>query len=156
LVTGYYNQKSCQQNNQCPFVQHVFGWQSDGTYNGVTTAPGACDTVFTFNANLPSAQNHAPLTSAQLSQLSNALVWTTGNGPNPYIAFQSGASTVSIDPTGQLNPPGQTTGAEICQKFSVSNINGTPCTCSANGIYANGQLGNIYPQTPMTYFCVQH
>jgi hypothetical protein len=155
LVTGYYNQKSCQQNNQCPFVAHVFGWQSDGTYNGFSSAPGACDTLFTFNVNLPSAQNHAPLTSAQMSQLSNALVWTTGNGPNPYIAFQTGASTVSIDPTGSLNPPGQTTGSDTCQKFSLINLNGQACTCAANNIYSNGQLWNIYSQTPMTYYCVQ-
>lgn len=145
LTTGYENQRTCQQGNRCPFVAHTFG-------SDPTTAPGACDTLFTFPVTAPDG---SALTSAQVSQLANALVWTTGNGPNPYIAFQPTASTVTIDPTGQLNPPGQTTGAEICQKFSMSNINGTPCTCSANGIYSNGQLWNIYTQTPMTYYCVQ-
>jgi hypothetical protein len=155
LVTGFNNQKSCQQNNQCPFVGHVFGWTPSGVYNGLTTAPGACNTAFTFNVNLPAAQNHAALTAAQLTQLNNALVWASGNGPNPYIAFQTSASTVSIDPTGQLNPPGQTTGSDICQKFSMTNINGTACTCSANNIYSNGQLKNSVALTPLTYYCTQ-
>ena len=65
------------------------------------------------------------------------------------------SGTVTIDPTGNLNPPGQTTGSEICQKFSVSNINGTPCTCATNNIYSNGQLVNDQYLTPKTYYCRQ-
>jgi len=149
LVSGYGNQVSCQRNNQCPFVAHMFG------YNSATTSPGACDTLFTFTVGKPGSQGGGPLTAAQVTQLSNALVWMSGNGPNPYIAYQSTASTVTIDPTGNLNPPGQTTGSEICQKLSLSNINGTPCTCAANNVYSNGQLVNDQYLTPKTYYCRQ-
>jgi hypothetical protein len=149
LVTGYENQGVCQSNGTCPFVPHVF------SYDSATTTPGACDTLFTFGVAKPASAGGGNLTAAQVSQLSNALKWTTGNGPNPYIAFQSTANTVTIDPTGQVNPPGQATGAEICQKVSFTNINGTPCTCAVNNIYANGQLKNDDPLTPRTYFCRQ-
>jgi hypothetical protein len=149
LVTGYGNQVSCQNNNQCPFVAHMF------SYNPATTTPGACDTVFTFPVGKPGSQGGGPLTAAQVTQLSNALVWTSGNGPNPYIAFQSTASTASIDPGGNLNPPGQTTGSDVCQKTSMTNINGQPCTCAANNVYSNGQLKNDDPLATKTYFCRQ-
>lgn len=149
VVTGFGNQQSCQRNNQCPFAAHVF------SYNPATTAPGACDTLFTFPVAKPASQGGGALTAAQVAQLSNALVWMSGNGPNPYIAYQSTANTVTIDPTGNLNPPGQTTGSEICQKLSLTNINGTPCTCAANNVYSNGQLKNNQPLTPKTYYCTQ-
>src|SRR5262249_26025849 len=29
VVTGYGNQKACQQGGRCPFVGHVFGWLPD-------------------------------------------------------------------------------------------------------------------------------
>jgi hypothetical protein len=140
VVTGYRNQQSCQSGGWCPFVSHVFGWKPDNTYNNFTTAPGACDTMFTFGVNKPAAQNHALLTATEINGLQNALKWTSANGPNPYIAFQSTASTVSLDPTGNLTDPGQTTGSEICQKTSRTDISGTPCTCAASNIYSNGAL----------------
>jgi hypothetical protein len=150
LVSGYDKQGACQRGGWCPFVTgHMFG------YNSATTTPGACDTLFTFTVSKPGSQGGGPLTAAQVAQLNNALVWTAANGPNPYIAFQSTASTVTIDPTGNLNPPGQTTGSEICQKLSLANINGTPCTCAVNNVYANGQLKNDQPLTPKTYYCRQ-
>ena len=149
LVTGFENQGVCQKGGRCPFVSHMF------SYNSATTAPGACDTLFTFAVTKPGSQGGGALTADQVTQLSNALVWTIGNGPNPYIAFQSTANTVTIDPTGNLNPPGQTTGSEICQKFSIPNINGTPCTCAANNVYSNGQLQNNQPLTPKTFYCTQ-
>jgi hypothetical protein len=142
LVSGFDKQVSCNQGKWCPYVPHVFGWQPGDTYNNFTTAPGPCDTMFTFGVNKPAAQNHAMLTAAEVNGLQNALVWTAANGPNPYIAFQSTASTVSIDPTGNLTDPGQTTGAEICQKTprAGNDLTGTPCTCAANNIYSNGAL----------------
>ena len=149
LVTGFGNQISCQQNNQCPFVAHMF------SYNPATTTPGACDTLFHFPVAKPGSQGGGSLTAAQVTQLSNALVWASPTGPNPYIAYQSTASTVTIDPTGNLNPPGQTTGSEICQKLSLTNINGTPCTCAANNVFSNGQLLNDQPLTAKTYYCRQ-
>ena len=150
LVTGYRNQVTCQQNNNCPFLtSHMFG------FNSATTKPGSCDTLFTFTVTKNYTTGHGPMTAAQISQLSNALVWTAPTGINPYISFQSTASTATIDPTGNLNPPGQTTGSEICQKLSLSNINGTPCSCAANNIYSNGHLQNMQPLTPKTYYCAQ-
>lgn len=150
LVTGYRNQGVCQASGRCPFTTgHMFG------YNSATTTPGACDTLFTFTVTKPGSQGGGPLTEAQISQLSNALVWTAPTGFNPYIAFQSTANTVTIDPTGNLNPPGQTTGSEICQKLSLTNIGGTPCTCAANNVYSNGRLNNDQPLSPKTFFCRQ-
>lgn len=146
LVTGFQNQVSCQKNNKCPFVSHVF------SYNPATTTPGNCDTLFTFPVTAPGG---AALTDPQITGLANALVWTAPTGINPYVAFQCNSDSVTIDPTGNLNPPGQTTGAEICQKASLTNIAGTPCTCAANNIYSNGQLLNDQPMTPKTYYCRQ-
>ena len=150
LVSGYRSQVACQNGGWCPFfTKHMFG------YNSGTTTPGSCDTLFTFTVTQAGSIGGGPLTAAQVSHLNNALVWTASNGPNPYIAFQSTASTVTIDPTGNLNPPGQTTGSEICQKLSLTDINGTPCTCAANNIYSNGQLHNDIPMTAKTYYCRQ-
>ena len=147
LTTGFGNQVSCQRNNQCPFVAHVF------TNNDAATVAGACDTLFNFPVAKPAGAGN--LTAAQISQLSNALKWTEGNGPNPYIAFQPGANSVTIDPGGNLNPPGQTTGSDVCQKVSMSNISGQPCTCADRNIYSNGQLKNDDPNLAKTYFCRQ-
>jgi hypothetical protein len=150
LVTGFQNQAVCQNAGRCPYLtSHMFG------YNSATTRPGACDTLFTFTVTKNNSTGGGPMTAAQVSQLSNALVWTAPTGINPYIAFQSTAGTVTIDPTGNLNPPGQTTGSEICQKLSLSNINGTPCTCAANNVYSHGQLMNDQPLTPKTHYCRQ-
>jgi hypothetical protein len=149
LVTGYENQRVCQTAGRCTYASHMHG------YNSATTMPGACDTLFTFTVTKRGSMGGGPLTAAEVASLQNALVWTTGNGPNPYVAFQSTESTVTVDPTGNLNPPGQTTGSEICQKLSLSSLNGTPCTCAANNIYSNGQLRNDQPLTPKTYYCRQ-
>jgi hypothetical protein len=149
LVTGYDNQLSCQRNYTCPFVGHVFDWNIP-----VVTSQGVCDTLFTYQVTKPAAQNHAALTAAEISGLANALVWTQPTGVNPFIQFQTGSGTVSVDPTGDMNPPGQTTGADVCQQFSMTNINGTPCTCAANNV-TNGQLKNDIVTTPKTYYCRQ-
>jgi hypothetical protein len=149
LVTGYQNQVTCVNNGSCPFAAHVF------SYNPATTTPGACDTLFTFPVGKPQSQGGGLLTTAQINQLNNALKWTSGNGPNPYIAFQPGVNTVTIDPGGNLNPPGQTTGSDVCQKTSMTNINGQACTCAANNVYSNGQLKNDDPNATKTYFCRQ-
>jgi len=149
LYSGYQKQQACVSGGWCPYVSHMFAW------TGVTTSPGACDTMFTFPVTKRASQGGGPLTATEIAGLKNALIWTAANGDNPYIAFQSTASTVSIDPTGDLNPPGQTTGAEICQKFSTTDINGSPCTCAANNIYSNGALKNDLTQTPKIYYCRQ-
>jgi hypothetical protein len=150
LVSGYEKQVTCQQGGWCQFERnHMFG------YNPATTQPGACDTLFTFTVTKPGSMGGGPLTQAQINGLNNALVWTAANGANPYIAFVAGTNTVTIDPTGNVNPPGQTTGSEICQKASFTSLNDTPCTCAARNIYSNGMLRNDDPITPKTYYCRQ-
>jgi hypothetical protein len=151
LVTGYEKQVACQTGGWCAFEKnHAFG------YNPATTVPGACDTLFTFSVAKSASIGGGALTAAQVAGLNNALVWTAANGPNPYIAFQSTARTVTIDPGGNLNPPGQTTGSDVCQKASLTSLNGTPCTCATLNIYSNGQLRNNDPLTPKTYYCRQN
>src|SRR6185369_8948840 len=149
LTTGWENQGVAQRAGRAPFPAHVF------SYNAATTAPGACDTLFTFPVAKPASMGGGNLTAAEIGQLSNALLWTTGNGANPYIAFQPGVNTVTVDPGGNLNPPGQTTGSDVCQKVSMSNINGQACTCADRNIYSNGQLKNDDTLVPKTYFCRQ-
>jgi hypothetical protein len=159
LVSGYRLQQSCQSGGWCPFVTgHVFTWTPSGAYTGYTITPGACDVIYRLNVNRNTAGNHAPLTDAERAGLANALKWTASNGPNPYIAFnaQPGLSTIDVDPPGGGLPSGtQTTGSDICQKFSMTNLNTppTPCTCATNNIYMNGVLKNDVAQTPNTYFC---
>jgi hypothetical protein len=145
LTTGWENQGVNQRAGRAPFAAHVFGVP--------TTAPGACDTLFTFPVAKPAGGGN--LSVAEINQLSNALIWTTGNGPNPYIAFQPGVNTVTVDPGGNLNPPGQTTGSDTCQKVSMTSLNGQPCTCADRNIYSNGQLKNDDPNATKTYFCRQ-
>jgi len=148
LVTGYENQKICVNNGSCAYAAHAF------SYNPATTTPGACDTLFTFPVTKPASQGGGALTQTQINGLANALKWTIGNGPNPYIAFQAGAGTVTIDPGGQMNPPGQTTGSDICQKASNTSLNGQACTCALTGV-TNGKLKNDDLLMPRTYFCRQ-
>jgi len=157
LTSGFDKQVTCNNGGWCPYVRdHVFGWNpTTSNYTGFTAVAGACDTLFTFNAHKLSGGVYSALSAAETSGLKNALVWTAANGDNPYIAFQSTASTVSVDPGGQLNPPGQTTGSDICQKFSTTSLNGQVCTCAANNIYSNGQLRNDQQLTPNTYYCRQ-
>jgi hypothetical protein len=150
LTTGFDNQVSCQLNNQCPFVAHALG-------SNPTASPGPCGTFFTFPVSKPASQGGGTLTVSEATGLQNALIWTTGNGPNPYIAFQATSSTVAIDPTGCITPScaSGVTGTAICQKASLTDINDTPCTCATNNIYSNGKLRNDQPLTPRTYYCRQ-
>jgi hypothetical protein len=144
LTTGFDNQASCNATQQCPYEAHVLG-------TPFAASGGNCDLqLYTYSASAPGGGN-----LNNVANLDNALFWTAHNGPNPYIAFQSTTTSVTIDPTGGLSPLSPWLDAEICQKFSLSNINGTPCTCAANNVYSNGQLQNLHPQVPMTYFCVQ-
>jgi len=153
VVTGFGNQVSCQRNNQCPFPAHVFGFRN-GAWVQPTVAAGACDTLFT---HVVSAPGGAALTATQVGQLKNALVWTTGNGPNPYIAYQSTASTVSIDPSGGVNTPSTPPGGVYgCNPFdNTMNLTGLACTCDTTGI--TGVLKQTKPVAqPNQYYCVAH
>jgi hypothetical protein len=158
LVTGYNNQIACQRNNQCPFPSHLFDYRN-GAWVQPTVSPGPCATLFTHPVSAPGG---AALSSTQVSQLANALIWTNGNGPNPYIAFQPSASTVSIDPTGDVNTPSQQTGGVYgCNATGVVNnqpvnLTGLACTCQ-NGVVniPNGMLKVTMPKlAPNNYQCV--
>jgi hypothetical protein len=149
LVAGYDAQKVCEsratQNpssaDACPAEDHVL------TLTG--TSPGACDMNFTYDARTPTG---GMLRWPHL--LKNKLVWANDGGSftnlNPYIAFQSTAGTVTIDPTFDLNQPGSASGGSCivaCQKYDRSNLTGQCCTC-------NGQSGTFF-QSPAanTYKC---
>jgi hypothetical protein len=146
LVSGYRSQQACTSGRWCPFVAHTFD------YN-YTTSPGICGTNFTFGVKKPASLGGGTLSTTEISQLKNALHFVNSNGFNDWIDFTHTNSTVSIDPNGQMTPPG-TPGAELCNKFSTTNINGTPCTCAVNNV-SNGQLKNDDPGTPKTYYCRQ-
>jgi hypothetical protein len=140
LVAGYNAQKTCEsratQNptsaDACPAEDHLL------TLAG--TSPGPCDMNFTFDARTPAG---GLLRWPHL--LKNKLIWANDGGsttnPNPYIAFQSTASTVTIDPTWDLNQPGQASGGSCivtCQKYDRNNnLTGQCCTC-------NGQSGTFF------------
>ncbi|HTQ04631.1 MAG TPA: hypothetical protein VMI54_12275 [Polyangiaceae bacterium] len=165
LVTGWNNQWTCQGNTtksgggRCPFVAHMFDFRN-GAWVNPTISAGPCDMNFTHPVGAPSTG--AALTSAQVSQLANALVWTTGNGPNPYIAFQPTASTVSIDPTGDVNSPSQQTGGVYgCNALGVVNnqpvnLTGLACTCvTTTTNIPSGVLKATKPvMAPNNYQCV--
>lgn len=151
VVTGFGNQVSCQKNKQCPFVAHVFDFKNGAYVPPVITSSTICDTLYTHPVAAPGG---AALTSAQITQLSNALIWTTGNGPNPYIQFQGGAGTVTIDPTGDMNNPGAGSATYGCNQYSPTDLTHAACTCSTTGIN-NGMLKQTKPlATPNTYYCV--
>src|SRR6185369_16807744 len=50
LTTGFENQQVCQRAGRCSFAAHMF------SYDAATTAPGACDTLFTFPVTKPGSQ----------------------------------------------------------------------------------------------------
>jgi hypothetical protein len=142
LTSGFSNQQACVANGQCPYEAHVLDLQ--------LATPGTCADLDTYLVSSPGGGNlNNP------ANLDNALFWTANNGPNPLIAFQNTATSVTIDPTGGLVAPGAVVPTGVCQKFSMTSLNGTPCTCAANNVYSNGQLLNTALATPMMYFCTQ-
>jgi hypothetical protein len=148
LIAGYDAQKVCEsratQNptsaDACPAEDHVL------TLAG--TSPGACDINFTYNVRTPTG---GMLRWPHL--LKNKLVWANDGGSftnlNPYIAFQSTASTVTIDPTWDLNQPGSASGGSCvvsCQKYAKNtNLTGQCCTCNGqSGTFFQAPTANVY------------
>ena len=131
LTARWNEQKNCELRGgtgatNCTAEQHKLTFQS--------SAPGACDTIFTFNAtNLSGGALVNP------SQLKNKLMFV-GYPSNPYLAFSSTGTTVSIDPTYGLNPDGTTssgTCTAACTKISATSVSGACCTCNGvTGKYA--------------------
>jgi hypothetical protein len=123
LVAGYNEQKVCEGRpknnndpNNCPAEEHKL------TLAG--TSPGACDINYTFAARSSSGgmlQNPA--------LLRNKLLWT-GGANNPYVAFTSTNSTVTIDPTWGLNDGDNTTSGScqtVCTKVSTTTNYANRC-----------------------------
>ncbi len=123
LVAELNEQKICEsrpgtQQANCPAEAHKLTFRSQQA--------GACDTIFTFDATSPTG---APLKNPSL--LRNKLIYV-GYPENPYLAFSSTGSTVSLDPTLGLNEGGTTTAgscSSTCVKISSSDVGGQCCMC---------------------------
>lgn len=109
-------------------------------------ASGACDKMFTFKATATDGWSNLQ----EPSQLKNQLMfmgYTPNTGEsNPYLAFQSTASTVSIDPTVGLNEGDATSSGSCsaaCTMISSTSVIGQCCTC-------NG-LTKTYSRSPFSY-----
>lgn len=112
----------------------------------IGVSSGACDKMFTFKAT--AADGWSLL--KEPSQLKNQLWWVGYNRDapmaNPYLAFQSTASTVSIDPTvglteGDVTTSGSCTAA--CTAISSVSLIGQCCSC--NGV------NKLYSRSPFSY-----
>jgi hypothetical protein len=158
LTTGWDNQVACKRNNTCPYPVHQL--------TQTTVAPGGCATLFTYNVTNPSTG----AVIADPSKLNNALVFTYGNGPNPYIAFQAGLGTMTIDPDGGVvggDTSGSTSGASTCPTAGgVNNLGTIYATCQVPGTAgtdltgqacqagaACGTLYKAWPSFPNKYKC---
>jgi hypothetical protein len=124
LTSKWNEQKNCELRGgtgdaNCTAEQHKLAFKSQQA--------GACDTVFTFAAtNTSGGALKAP------NQLKNKLLFVGGTG-NPYLAFSSTGTTVSIDPTLGLNDGSTTTtGActALCTKISAASVAGACCSCN--------------------------
>jgi hypothetical protein len=124
LTARWNEQKNCELRggtgaSNCSAEQHKLTFKSQ--------APGACDTVFTFDAKNLSGGN-----LVNPAQLKNKLIFVGGTS-NPYLAFSSTGTTVSIDPTYGLNEGGTTTAGgctAACTKMSAASVAGQCCSCS--------------------------
>lgn len=123
LVSELNEQKICEsrpgtQQANCPAEAHRLTFKSQQA--------GACDTIFTFDATSPTG---APLKNP--GQLKNKLIYV-GYPENPYLAFSSTGSTVSLDPTLNLNEGGTTSAgacSSTCVKIASSDVSGQCCMC---------------------------
>jgi len=126
LVAELNEQKVCEarpgtQAANCPAEAHKLTFKSQQA--------GACDTVFTFDATTPTG---APLINP--AQLKNKLIYV-GYPENPYLAFNSTGSTVSLDPTLGLNEGGATSAgscSSTCLKITSSDVTGQCCMCGGS------------------------
>jgi hypothetical protein len=126
LTARWNEQKNCELRGgtgatNCTAEQHKLTFKS--------SAPGACDTVFTFDAKNTSGGN-----LVNPAQLKNKLMFVGGTA-NPYLAFSSTGTTVSIDPTLGLNEGSTTSSGSstaLCTKISATSVAGQACSC--NGV----------------------
>ncbi len=124
LTARWNEQRNCESrggtgSTNCSAEKHKLTFKSK--------APGACDTIFTFDAkNLNGGNLAAP------AQLKNKLLFVGGTA-NPYLAFSSTGTTVSIDPTYGLNEEATVTSGSCeaaCTKISATSVAGKCCACN--------------------------
>ena len=124
LTSKWNEQKNCELRGgtgaaNCSAEQHKLTFKSQ--------VAGACDTIYTYDAKNTSGGN-----LASPAQLKNKLLFVGGTG-NPFIAFSSTGTTVSIDPTFGLTEDSTTTSGACtaaCTKISTSNVAGQCCSCN--------------------------
>ena len=124
LTARWNEQKNCELRggtgaSNCTAEQHQLTFKS--------SAPGACDTVFTFDAKSTTGGN-----LLHPDQLKNKLIFVGGSA-NPYLAFSSTGTTVSIDPTYGLDEDASTsTGScsAACTKIAAASQVGKCCSCN--------------------------
>jgi hypothetical protein len=142
LVSEFNEQKICEARTgsgdaNCPAEEHLLTFKSQ--------QPGACDTLFTFAATSPTG-----VALKSPAQLKNKLIFV-GYPENPYLAFSSTGSTVTIDPTYGLNDNASaSTGScmAACVRMTSADAAGQCCSC-------NGQLKRYARSTfnTNTYLC---
>lgn len=132
------NRPDNHTGDDCPAEYHELSLKS--------IASGACDKLFTFKATATDG------TSAlrEPAQLKNQLTFlgynTDSRYTNPYLAFASTASTVSIDPTVGLTEGDSTSSgscAAACTMISSTSMLGQCCSC--NGVT------KTYSRSPFSY-----
>jgi hypothetical protein len=125
LKAAFQKQIDCENAHQCPAG-------NGNDLRLVKFAKGACDTVFTFNATSSDGVTLLP----DPGLLANHLLWAGYTGKsdtNPYLAFQSTGTTVSVDPTVGLNEGDATTSGSCtaaCTLVSSTSVAGQCCACN--------------------------
>lgn len=143
LETNYEQQLRCDAQREHPGSARCGTERHALTLDSVS--PGACDTVFTFDATTPSG---APLKEPE--RLASKLIFA-GYPENEYLGFTSTPTSVSIDPTYGLNPSGDdSTGScsAACTKISASDVSGQCCSC--NGVFSSYVRSSF---SAMAYVC---
>lgn len=141
MTAGFDAQKACTQNRQCPYEKHKLTFQS--------TAAGPCDLTSTYGAQKDTGGN---LTNP--AQLNNALRWVNAAGTNPFIAFASTPTTVSIGNSRETNAANVTFACtQVSPTSAVPSLDGKACTCP--GITAPSTLKRqtTTPATPSILYC---
>jgi len=145
LATGWDNQVACKTNNTCPFEAH--------TLTFLSSAAGACVPENTYTAQKPAGGN-----LLNPANLKNALKFTEGNGPNPFIQFASTATTASIG-------AGNETSTTQTAPFNCTKLNPPAATphldneaCSCPGVAAPSKLVRVTtnPATPNWLYCTHY
>ncbi|MEY2930359.1 MAG: hypothetical protein RL033_1108 [Pseudomonadota bacterium] len=125
MYAKWQDQKACDASakdndvTKCPVEQHALTF--------VTSAPGGCDTNFTF-----AAKTTTGTALKYVNQLKNKLAFADIN--NPYINFTNlGNGSVSVDPTYGLGDENNTSPgscAAACTKVSTTSVAGQCCSCA--------------------------